>query len=116
MLLEAARRDNVSLDGSGLGYALRQALERAMMGLLSQPEAGAVQKMNATVALVHMLPFEVNLWRVQNDCYRGLQQLRPSGDSGLVYSWEELARNLGINPDLVGSAEEAAPTHEPVAA
>ena len=109
MLLEAARRDNVTLDGSGLGYSLRQALERMMRRLLEEPNLPLVQKINAAISLVRMLPFEVSLWRVQNDCYRGLQRLRANANAGVLHAWEELARNLGINPEAV-----QAPTEEPV--
>ena len=115
MLLEAVRRDNVSLDGSGLGFALRQALERTMRRLLDNPNLPAVQKMKAAVGLVRMLPFEVNLWHVQNDCYRGLERLRGTAEPGILHAWEELARNLGINPEAAKSVAQE-PALEPVVA
>ncbi len=116
MLLEAARREGITLDGSGLGYALRHALERAMTRLLKEPNPVAVQKMIVAISLVRMLPFKVDLWRVQNDCYFGLQRLRSTADPDLLHAWEELARNLTINPDAVKASEEMPFAPEPVAA
>jgi alpha-amylase/alpha-mannosidase (GH57 family) len=116
MLLEAARRDGITLDSAGLGYSLRLALERMMEHLLRSPEVHGARKMNATMRLVRMLPFDLNLWRVQNDCYRGLQQLGSEADPELLKEWEELARNLGIAPEAVeAEAREPAPA-EPIAA
>ena len=118
MLLEAVRRDAVPLDSGGLSYTLRQALERMMARLLEKTEVNGVRKMNAAVQLLRMFPFEINLWRIQNDCYRGLQQLRGKAEPELMRQWEELARNLGINPTAVEpmSEEPSTPEPEPVAA
>jgi len=118
MLLEAVRRDAVPLDSGGLSYTLRQAFERMMARLLEKTEVNGVRKMNAAVQLLRMFPFEINLWRIQNDCYRGLQQLRGKAEPELMRQWEELARNLGINPTAVEpmSEEPSTPEPEPVAA
>jgi alpha-amylase/alpha-mannosidase (GH57 family) len=116
MLLEAVRRDAVTLDASGLSYTLRLALERMMARLLSEPDLAAAQKMNATMRLVSMLPFNVNLWRVQNDCYHGLPHIQAQGNAELKEQWKELARNLGIAPEAVQPAvKEMAPEEQLVA-
>jgi hypothetical protein len=115
MLLEAAKRDGITLDGSGLGYTLREALDRGMGRLLSRLEVREAQKMNAAIRLVRMLPFEVNLWRVQNECYDGLRLPAVNANPELLREWEGLARNLRIAPEAVERpAREAQP--EPVLA
>ncbi|MGI5837823.1 MAG: malto-oligosyltrehalose synthase, partial [Chloroflexota bacterium] len=76
-LLEEAGRWQLSLDEAGLGYRLRNALESRMKQLRSESELlqgfFLLEKMNEALDIVHMLPFEVDLWRVQNIYYEMLQ-------------------------------------------
>jgi len=77
-LLEEARRWQLSLDGAGLGYLLREALEKRMEALCANPEDLALlRKLKETMVVVGTLPFEVKLWRVQN-LYYGLLQTAPA--------------------------------------
>ncbi|HZR29258.1 MAG TPA: DUF3536 domain-containing protein [Terriglobales bacterium] len=76
MLLEAAKRDQVSLEGSALGFDMRVALERIMKRVESQPGSLLVlQKAVAAVELASLLPFHVDLWKAQNIYYQMMQKL-----------------------------------------
>jgi len=76
MLLEAAKRDQVSFEASSLGFATRVAVERIMKRLESQPDDLLVlQKAVATVELGCMLPFYVDFWKAQNIYYELMQKL-----------------------------------------
>ncbi|HTC95381.1 MAG TPA: DUF3536 domain-containing protein [Terriglobales bacterium] len=112
MLLEAANRDQVSLEASALGFDMRIALERMMKRVESQPGVLMVlQKAVAAVELARLLPFNVDLWKAQNIYYQMLQKLSfpeqekeiPQADSvpseesgdGRSAQWNELFRRLG---------------------
>ena len=73
-LLEEAQLEGVSLDSTSLEYSFRKALERLAKRLAADPsDFGMLQKLEATTTLVGRLPFEVDLWKVQNICYEMLQ-------------------------------------------
>lgn len=77
-LLEEARRWDVSLDAPGLGYALERALNQMAEWLADNAgDLALVQALTDTVALVHRLPFDVDLWKVQNVYYRLLKTHYP---------------------------------------
>ena len=66
-LLEETERQHVILDGEGLGHAFALALERLALRVQMTPsDLPALQRLRAAVNLVPTLPFEVNLWKVQN--------------------------------------------------
>src|SRR5579859_2581182 len=112
MLLEAAKRDQVSFEASALGFDMRIALERMMKRVESQPgDLLVLQKAVAAVELARLLPFNVDLWKAQNIYYQMLQKLSfpeqenktPQADSGpsedareeRSAQWNELFRRLG---------------------
>lgn len=73
-LLEEARRWQLALDSASLGYHLRKALENRMKQLRVDPEnLPLLKKMNEALDIVLTLPFEVELWKVQNLYYEMLQ-------------------------------------------
>jgi len=77
-LLDAAQRERVNLDGAGLSYALRASLDQMMQNFQAEPAAtDRLQRMEAAIDMVRSLPFEVNLWKVQNIYYQMLLQVRP---------------------------------------
>lgn len=60
----------ISLDVPTLEYALRLNLERVAERLQIQPEnIVLIKRLDAMVSVARSLPFEVNLWTVQNICY-----------------------------------------------
>jgi len=78
-LLEEAEITNVQLDGPLLGYVLEGTLERMSRHWLSNPsDLEALGHLNEVVALAKTMPFEVDLWKVQNVYYRLLQTFYPS--------------------------------------
>ena len=75
-LLEEAQLEGVSLDSTFLEYSFRKALERLAKRLAADPgDLGMLQKLEATTTLVSRLPFQVDVWRVQNICYEMLQTI-----------------------------------------
>jgi hypothetical protein len=77
-LLDAAEKEKVRLDTAGLGYALEQTVERLMGELRAAPtDLGLLEKLEAAIGLVGSLPFEVQLWKVQNLYYEMLQKVYP---------------------------------------
>jgi hypothetical protein len=104
-LLDEAKSVGVALDGAGLGYAARAALERMMERVDDTPEdrqlLGVVVR---TAKLFRELPFEVDLRRVENGYFRLQQGVAPKvreraakGDDEArrwIDSFEELGETL----------------------
>ena len=99
MLLEAAKRDQVALDQNGLGFEMRVALERIMRRLQSQSDnLVLLQKAVAAVDLARLLPFYVDLWKVQNLYYEMMQKIAAperAVQAENAAHWQELFRRLG---------------------
>ncbi|WP_035108189.1 DUF3536 domain-containing protein [Desulfovirgula thermocuniculi] len=101
-LLEEARSINIPLDGASLGYALKKTLERLGKELRENPlDTGLLEHLEAACSLVHFLPFEVDLWKVQNIYYGLLQSIYPevrqraaAGDEG-AEAWVGRFSSLG---------------------
>jgi alpha-amylase/alpha-mannosidase (GH57 family) len=77
--LHEARRWNVPLDEAELRFALERTLERMADAWRAEP--GAVETLaalDAAVALVRELPFEVELWKLQNVYYEIARTLYPA--------------------------------------
>ncbi|HZK12996.1 MAG TPA: DUF3536 domain-containing protein, partial [Desulfobaccales bacterium] len=95
-LLEEARLLQIALDGAGLEYALRKAIERLAERFRQYPlDLEYLQQLEAAMALETELPFEVHPWRVQNIYYEILhsvypQQRRESEQGqGEAHTWVE---------------------------
>ncbi len=77
-LLEESRSEGISLDEDTLEYALRGSLERIAQRFIASPtELGLLEKLHEGVGMLPSLPFQVNLWRVQNTCYDLLETVYP---------------------------------------
>jgi hypothetical protein len=77
-LLEESSRLNVDLDGGTLGFALRKTVKRMSERLLENP--GDVQlmlKLETAAGLAKRLPFDVNIWKAQNNYYSMLHDISP---------------------------------------
>lgn len=102
VLLEQARTDNVKLDGETLGFALRKSIKRLGEQFLENPDdLELMKKLEAAAGLARSLPFEVNVWRTQNNYYRMLQEVFPEwtekaaqGDAA-AQEWVEHFAGLG---------------------
>jgi len=77
-LLEEVRLEGISLDTDTLEFTLRRILERMAERLSASPtELGLLQGLESAVSLLSSLPFQVNLWKVQNICYDLLDAIYP---------------------------------------
>ncbi|MGC2324294.1 MAG: DUF3536 domain-containing protein [Terriglobales bacterium] len=120
-LLEAAQREHVRLDGAGLSYALRASLDLMMQSFQAEPAAPErLERMEAVIQMVRGLPFEVNLWRIQNIYYQMLQRVRPEFQARKdeeARTWlshfDRLGEKLGIS---VPEPQPSTPSEAPVPA
>ena len=118
-LLGAAQRERVTLDGAGLSYALRHTIEFMMERFEAHPAAlQHLERLEAAVNLARSLPFEVNLWKVQNRYYQMLQQVRPEfqargGDQARLWlaCFDSLGEKLSIR---VPEPQPARPSATPL--
>ena len=76
-LLDTAAREKIQWDAPWLGYALTRRLARMADDMALKPEPELLHRFNLAVDLVHTLPFEVDLARVQNAHYQLLQNVYP---------------------------------------
>jgi len=77
-LLEEAKIANVKLDGTVHRYVLEQTLSRLGERLWENPnDLDLITHLDEVTALVGSLPFEVDLWKVQNVYYSLLQTVYP---------------------------------------
>src|SRR5271165_6494018 len=76
-LLETAAREKIQWDSAWLGYALTKRFGRMADELALKPQKDLLHRFNLAVDLVHSLPFEVDLSRVQNVYYQLLQNVYP---------------------------------------
>jgi hypothetical protein len=114
-LLEAARADKITLDDAGLSYAFKKSLDRQFASLLEAPtDLGLLNKLVALVAMARSLPFEVNLWRVQNVFHHLLRNVYPTMralDEEEARAWTTKFEQLGENLSF-----QTAEQRQPVAA
>lgn len=69
-IFEEAKACRVQLDQVGLTFLIEQAIEKVMLRLASQPkDVVLIRKLEAALELVGKLPFELNLWKIQNIFY-----------------------------------------------
>jgi alpha-amylase/alpha-mannosidase (GH57 family) len=127
-LLDEAQSERIALDNAGLAYALRHALERSFGRLLEAPtDLDLLTRLTGVIEIVRNLPFEVNLWKVQNVYYELLQNVYPAlaianpatdeafeGNEGAVIEessvWTAQFHRLG---ELLGFAVHDAAHHMP---
>jgi alpha-amylase/alpha-mannosidase (GH57 family) len=100
-LLEKAKLEGVGLDAATLEFTYRRALERMGQRLLAEPAESSLRRLDSAASLIHALPFRVDLWTIQNACYRVLENTYPEmrrhkelGDRA-VLAWVSLFEALG---------------------
>ena len=77
-LLEEAREFSVNMDNRGLGYALEETLVGLADKLRHEPESlETLLHLLAVAELARSLPFEVDLWKVQNIFYALKENVYP---------------------------------------
>jgi hypothetical protein len=73
-LIEDAQAARISLDVVTLEYTFRMELERTAERFRTDPgNFEILKRLDTAAGLARGLPFEVNLWKVQNICYELLQ-------------------------------------------
>jgi alpha-amylase/alpha-mannosidase (GH57 family) len=78
-LLEQAMQTQITLDRSGLGYAVRRTLERLAEGVLLAPyDLEPLQRLASFSRLAVDLPFPVDLWKAQNLFYQAVHKRYPA--------------------------------------
>jgi alpha-amylase/alpha-mannosidase (GH57 family) len=101
-LLDESRSQGISLDEDTLEYALRGSLERMVDRLIASPtDLETLKKLDEAVGMLPSLPFQVNLWKVQNvfydllqTVYPGLREKADQGD-GKARKWVRHFSTLG---------------------
>lgn len=101
-LLSQAKMWEVSLDHPALSLSLRQTAEKLSSRLRAEPEdLSRLEDLDEVVGLTRIVPFEVSLWKVQNDYYEMLQTVYPGrrekaeqGDEG-ARAWVDRFESLG---------------------
>jgi len=68
-LVQAAQFEGLALDSATLEFAYRTHLERLAESLGPAPAAATLQQLKQTLSLIPLLPFWVNLWKIQNIYY-----------------------------------------------
>jgi len=102
-LLEESRTFNIELDGATLGFALRKTIKRMSEQLLENPgDMQLMIKLETAAGLAKNLPFEVNIWRAQNNFYSMLQHLpeytdRANREDSEAQRWINHLLALGSN-------------------
>jgi len=77
-ILDDTRTWKVELDTEGLSYLLQQTLERMMARLVTAPEdLEFLKELLVAAEMFRMLPFLVDLWKVQNLYHEMLKSTYP---------------------------------------
>ena len=105
-LLETTKLEGVAIDADTLEFAFRYNLQRMAERLLANPTVDLLEQLDRAATLLDVVPFRVDLWKIQNACYRLLENVYPSmlgeaerGDATAqtwVNSFRSLATKLSI--------------------
>ncbi len=76
-LLETAWLEGVSVDAATLEFTYRHNLERLGERLASNPAENQLEQLDTAASIIQILPFTVDLWKVQNSYYRLLENIYP---------------------------------------
>jgi alpha-amylase/alpha-mannosidase (GH57 family) len=107
--LNEVRRLEVALDEAELGYTLKHTVEQIAERLKERPgDITLLQNLDRVMSLVRSLPFEVDMWKVQNIYYRLLnedypvfkEKARQADDT--AQAWIHYFSNLGDKLEMRG--------------
>jgi hypothetical protein len=112
-LLDTVRRENITLDAAGLSYSLSGRVNSLMQAFAAMPaDLPTLERTNEIFALVNSLPFDLNLWKVQNLFYELKQTLYPrmcEGNDAESRLWlrkfADLGGKLGIAVEVPAPCE-----------
>jgi hypothetical protein len=89
-LLEEVNLEGISLNTDALEFALRRSLERVAERFSAAPQdLTMLDELEAGVNLLTDMPFQVNLWKVQNLCYDLLSTAYPGFQGKAIQGDEE---------------------------
>jgi hypothetical protein len=105
-LLDEAELAGVLLDAPGLSFALRGALRRLGEQLHTRPDdLPTLQRFDAALRLAERPPFQVDMWKAQNDFYEILQTEHPRKLARAVLA--QSSRVQGEDPAVMAEAQKA---------
>ena len=84
-LLEAVTAESITLDTATLEFTYRKTLEKIAEALAQDPTLARLDHLNRAAAIIALLPFTVNLWKVQNYFYQTVQRF--TGTSRQLQPW-----------------------------
>jgi alpha-amylase/alpha-mannosidase (GH57 family) len=77
-ILEAAERTDLSLENEWLSFAFQQRVEQIADSFVEDPaDPHRLEELAVVLGVVQALPFEIDLWRVQNRYHRVLEEIYP---------------------------------------
>ena len=106
-LVQAAKLEGLALDSATLEFAYRSHLEQLAEKLGPAPQLATLQQLKQTLSLIPLLPFRINLWKIQNIYYwlskRFYPALRAQSQkdataAAALACFEELSVILGVKP------------------
>ncbi len=116
-LLDAAKREGVSFDAAGIGFALKNRLAQMSNELRDHPtDLRDLQRMAELVQIARTLPFDVDLWKPQNNYYELVRTVLPltlGQSDDYSREWITSFRKLG---DALNVSAEVPQLQVPVAA
>ncbi len=103
VILREFERWGVTPDAVGLEFAFRLRLGRLMAQLSATPNDQVVfAEIEDCLAALELLPFETNLWQVQNTYFRIAGDMRASEDKDWLRRFGALGAKLGFSLDKSG--------------
>lgn len=109
-VLATANREHVQLGANSLAFIISRRLNRLADELPAAPDLETLTYLNDVMGLVRLLPFEVDLSKLQNRCYN-YQSLLPErikvGASDWVSQFRNLAESLHLQVATFGETELA---------
>jgi len=104
-LIEEARSQGVGLDGTTLGFALKNTIRRLAEQFAKEPDnLELMKRLEGVAGLARSLPFEVNIRRAQNIYYLMLQTVFPERLHATDREWVEhfvgLGKNLSVKVEM----------------
>jgi alpha-amylase/alpha-mannosidase (GH57 family) len=104
-LLDTAKLEKLNFDQAGLSYSLTGRINSLIQAFAAMPDdINTLERMNAVFDMVRSLPFQPDLWRVQNVYYELTQTLYPKMAGGCsdpscrewVRQFTRLGEKLGL--------------------
>jgi hypothetical protein len=111
-LLNESRTINIPLDRQTLGFALRKSIKRMSEHFLATPaDLQLMIRLESAAGLARSLPFEVNIWKAQNNYYLMLQRVLPEflerARLGEAVGQEWVTHFLSLGSNLSVSARQS---------